>query len=73
MEAMQKLLIANEEMFLQSCSDSDLCDRFRDMLEDDRKNLGILETTIIQYGIPSPPSTQLTLKTALTKSNLKAF
>lgn len=55
MKAVQNLLIANEEMFLQSCSDSDLCNRFRDMLEDDRKNLGILETTIVQYGVQGKP------------------
>ncbi|MEG4285057.1 hemerythrin domain-containing protein [Microcoleus sp. A006_D1] len=55
MKALQNLLIANEQLFINSCNDSELCDRFRDMLEDDRKNLGVLETTIIQYGIQSEP------------------
>ncbi|MGB3262954.1 MAG: hemerythrin domain-containing protein [Microcoleus sp.] len=55
MKAVQNLLIANEQLFINSCSDSELCDRFRDMLEDDRKNLGVLETTIVQYGIQSEP------------------
>lgn len=55
MKALQKLLIANEEMFIKSCNDAELCDRFRDMLEDDRKNMGVLETTIVQYGIQSEP------------------
>ncbi|PSB38994.1 DNA nickase [filamentous cyanobacterium Phorm 46] len=55
MKALQNLLIANEQLFINSCNDSELCDRFRDMLEDDRKNLGVLETTIVQYGIQTEP------------------
>ncbi|MCY7382647.1 MAG: hemerythrin domain-containing protein [Microcoleus sp. CAN_BIN18] len=55
MKALQNLLIANEQLFINSCNDSELCDRFRDMLEDDRKNLGVLETTIVQYGIQVEP------------------
>ena len=55
MKALQNLLIANEQLFINSCNDSELCDRFRDMLEDDRKNLGVLETTIVQYGIQAEP------------------
>ncbi|MBE9092710.1 hemerythrin domain-containing protein [Tychonema sp. LEGE 07203] len=55
MKAVQNLLIANEQLFINSCSDSELRDRFRDMLEDDRKNLGVLETTIVQYGVQSEP------------------
>ncbi|PSB53062.1 DNA nickase [filamentous cyanobacterium Phorm 6] len=55
MKALQNLLIANEQLFINSCNDSELCDRFRDMLEDDRKNLGVLETVIVQYGVQSEP------------------
>jgi hemerythrin superfamily protein len=55
MKVIQNLLIANEEQFLQEYNDSDISDRFRKMLEDDRKNLGILETVIVQYGIQSEP------------------
>jgi hemerythrin superfamily protein len=55
MKALQNLLIANEQLFINSCNDSELCERFRDMLEDDRKNMGVLETTIIQYGIQAEP------------------
>lgn len=56
MKALQNLLIANEQLFINSCNDSELCDRFRDMLEDDRKNMGVLETVIIQYGVQSEPN-----------------
>src|SRR5919199_1686073 len=55
MKALQNLLIANEQLFINSCNDSELAQRFRDMLEDDRKNLGLLETTIVQYGIQAEP------------------
>lgn len=55
MKALQNLLIANEEKFLSVSSDQDLSNRFRDMLEDDRKNLGVLDTVIIQYGIQAEP------------------
>lgn len=53
--AIQNLLIANEQQFIQECSDSDVSDRLRNMLEDDQKNLGIIETVITQYGIQSKP------------------
>jgi hemerythrin superfamily protein len=55
MKALQNLLIANEQLFINSCNDSELCDRFRDMLQDDRKNMGVLETVIVQYGVQSEP------------------
>ncbi|WP_293350759.1 MULTISPECIES: hemerythrin domain-containing protein [unclassified Microcoleus] len=60
MKALQNLLIANEQLFINSCNDSELCDRFRDMLEDDRKNLGVLETVIVQYGVQSEPKETFT-------------
>jgi hypothetical protein len=47
----QNLLIANEEKLMSSCSDPDICDRLGRMLEDDRKNLGVLDTVLIQYGV----------------------
>lgn len=55
MKAVQDLLIANEREFLQQSNDRDIRDRFQKMLEDDQKNLGILETVIVQYGIQSEP------------------
>jgi hemerythrin superfamily protein len=55
MKAIQNLLISNEQQFIQECSDEDIKKRFRDMLEDDQKNLGIIETSITQYGIQAEP------------------
>jgi hemerythrin superfamily protein len=55
MKEVQNLLIANEQKLISACSDSDICDRLRDMLNDDRKNIGILDTVMVQYGVRSEP------------------
>jgi hemerythrin superfamily protein len=55
MRAVQNFIIATEQQLIQECSDSDVRGRFQDMLKDDQKNLGILETTITQYGIQAEP------------------
>ncbi|MBF2029812.1 MAG: hemerythrin domain-containing protein [Oscillatoriales cyanobacterium C42_A2020_001] len=56
MRALQNLLIANEQRFIQECNNDEIRDRLRNMLEDDQKNLGVLETVITQYGIQGKPS-----------------
>src|SRR5919199_2709439 len=53
MKALQNLLISNEEKFIQDCTEDDIHKRLQDMLEDDRKNLGVLDTAIVQYGVQS--------------------
>jgi hemerythrin superfamily protein len=53
MKALQNLLINNEEKFIQDCTDNDIRSSLQDMLEDDRKNLGVLDTVIVQYGVQS--------------------
>lgn len=55
MAELQKLLISNEEQFISEVSDPDIRKRFQDMLEDDKKNLGVLETVIVQYGVKAQP------------------
>lgn len=55
MKAVQELLISNEQKFISATSDQDLVQRFQDMLKDDQKNMGVLETAIIQYGVKSEP------------------
>jgi hypothetical protein len=44
MKALQNLLISNEEKFIQDCTEDEIHKRLQDMLEDDRKNLGVLDT-----------------------------
>ncbi|MER3494502.1 MAG: DNA nickase [Mastigocladus sp. ERB_26_2] len=60
MRAIQDLLIQNEEQFLKEINDSEIADRFRKMLEDDRKNKGVLETVNVQYGIQAEPENTIT-------------
>jgi hemerythrin superfamily protein len=55
MKGLQNLLISNEQKFIQEISDNDIRKRIQDMLDDDRKNLGILDTVIVQYGVKSEP------------------
>jgi hemerythrin superfamily protein len=60
MRAVQELLIQNEEQFLKEINDNEIADRFRKMLEDDRKNKGVLETVNVQYGIQAEPEKTVT-------------
>jgi hemerythrin superfamily protein len=53
MKVIQSLLIENEQKLGPQVSDQKIQERFQKMLEDDRKNLGILETVIVQYGVAS--------------------
>ncbi|WGV27973.1 hemerythrin domain-containing protein [Halotia branconii] len=51
----QQLIIENEQLFSRESSDSEISDRIRKMLDDDQKNLGVIETVIVQYGIQQQP------------------
>jgi hemerythrin superfamily protein len=55
MKVIQDLLITTEEQLLQECGDNEVADRLAKMIEDDQKNLGVIETSIIQYGIQTEP------------------
>ncbi len=55
MKALQNLIIANEEILVDACPDREITNRLEKLLKDDRKNLGILDTVIVQYGIKSEP------------------
>jgi hemerythrin superfamily protein len=57
----QNLLIANEEKLILACSDQDIRDRLGHMLADDRKNLAILDTVSVQYGVQSQPRETVTM------------
>lgn len=59
MKALQKLIVENDEKLASACNDAEISDRFRKMLDDDRKNLGIIETTMIQYGNPAEASSKV--------------
>ncbi|MBD2043527.1 hemerythrin domain-containing protein [Microcoleus sp. FACHB-672] len=51
--AFQKFVISNDQKLLADCPYEDIRERLQNMLEDDQKNLGIVETVIVQYGIQS--------------------
>ena len=55
MKALQSLLILNDQMLTHEFNDPNIRQRLQEMLEQDQKNLGILDTVMIQYGIQSEP------------------
>jgi hemerythrin superfamily protein len=61
MKEVQNLLIANEERLMMACDDQDIRDQLGKMLDDDRKNLGVLDTVIVQYGLQSEPQDTVTM------------
>jgi hemerythrin superfamily protein len=55
MKVVQDLLIENEEKLASACDDPEIRQRLNDMLESDRKNMGIIDTVIVQYGVQGEP------------------
>ncbi len=60
MKAIQELLIQNEQSFIRECSVPEITQKFQEMLTDDQKNLGVIDTVITQYGIQSRPAENVT-------------
>lgn len=56
MRETQNLLIAFDQKLLPQFADQEMRNRFQDILKDDQKNLSILDTLIVQYGIQAKPS-----------------
>jgi len=55
MKSLQELIISNEQTLLSEVNDSEIQKQLQSMLDSDRKNLGIIETVIVQYGIKAEP------------------
>jgi hemerythrin superfamily protein len=55
MKAVQNLLISNEQILIKAVNDDEIRKRLQDMLNDDQKNLGVLDTVIVQYGVKAEP------------------
>lgn len=55
MKATQNLLIANEQSLIRACGDQEISNRLEGFLKDDQKNLDIINTVIVQYGIKAEP------------------
>jgi len=71
-KAIQTLIIDNEQQFLNQCSDDHLRKRLEDMLEDDHKNLDIVETAITQYGIQAEPKSTVQELVSRAKDTLSS-
>jgi hemerythrin superfamily protein len=55
MKAMQNLIISSEQKLIEGITDEEIRKRLRDFIQDDQKNLGGLETVIVQYGVQAEP------------------
>ncbi|WP_250126132.1 hemerythrin domain-containing protein [Chroococcidiopsis sp. CCMEE 29] len=56
LRAFQNLIISNDQKLIDACPYQDVRERLQNMLSDDQKNLGIIDTVIVQYGIQAEPS-----------------
>ncbi len=59
MKATQNLLIANEKSLILVCPDREITNRLEGFLRDDQKNLGIIDSVIVQYGIKAEPNSTI--------------
>ncbi|MBD2462634.1 hemerythrin domain-containing protein [Oscillatoria sp. FACHB-1407] len=55
LKAFQNFILRNDQRLINECPDQDVRDRLQNMLEDDQKNIGIIDTVIVQYGVQSEP------------------
>jgi hemerythrin superfamily protein/ferritin-like metal-binding protein YciE len=55
MKAMQNLIISSEQKLIEGITDEEIRKRLRDFIQDDQKNMGVLETVIVQYGVQAEP------------------
>jgi len=56
LRAFQALIISNDQKLIDVCPYEDIRERLQNMLSDDQKNIGVIDTVIVQYGIQSEPS-----------------
>jgi hemerythrin superfamily protein len=66
LKAFQNLIISNDQKLIDASPYEDVRHRLENMLSDDQKNIGIIETVIVQYGTQSEPS-------AATKTFIEQF
>ncbi|MEP0871273.1 hemerythrin domain-containing protein [Trichocoleus desertorum AS-A10] len=56
LRALQAFILSNDQKLIEACPYQDVRERLQNMLADDQKNLGIIDTVVVQYGIQSEPS-----------------
>lgn len=55
MKAFQSLIISAEQQLMTATNDPDIRKRLQDMMDDDQKNMGVIETVMVQYGQQAEP------------------
>jgi hypothetical protein len=78
MKATQDLLISSDQDLLTACLDRNISKRLASLLRDDQKNLGIINTAIMKYGIKVEPRLAVVkmielAKEAMVSSTLSLF
>jgi hemerythrin superfamily protein len=51
----QNLIISSEQKLMGEITDEEIRKRLQDFIQDDQKNIGVLDTVIVQYGVKSEP------------------
>ena len=54
-KAVQNLIISSEQKLIGEITDEEIRKRLQDFIQDDQKNIGVLDTVIVQYGVKSEP------------------
>jgi hemerythrin superfamily protein len=55
MKALQNLILEFEQKLISACTDEEIRKRLQDFVQDDQKNMGVLDTAIVQYGVQAEP------------------
>jgi hemerythrin superfamily protein len=56
MKAVQELIMSGEQMLISAIPDQEITKRLQDFLQDDQKNMGVIDTVIVQYGVQGQPN-----------------
>jgi len=70
-KAIQDLLISTEQQLLSEVNDSEIGNDIRKMHESDQKNMGILDTVVVQYGVKGEPKKTVQELVEKTKGLMK--
>ena len=71
MKAIQELLISAEQQLLSEVKDDQIQNDIQKMLESDQKNIGILDTVIVQYGVKGEPKQSVQKLVEQTKQQMQ--
>jgi hemerythrin superfamily protein len=55
MKALQNLIMSYDQKLVEGITDEEIRKRLRDFMADDQKNMGVIDTVIVQYGVQAEP------------------